>query len=156
MESNPEAVGAMAGTVMLVFVVGIWVFVSLTLVGIANKLGHTDHAWWGWVPIMNTFLIIEMAGKPMHWLLFMFIPIVNLVVFAILGMEIARRRGYSPFVGLLCLVPFVQFITMGMLAWGAGSTPNRFPAGSQPSPVAPNPQRTQVPQQPMGPSQPMG
>lgn len=157
MESNPEAVGAMGGVVMLLFLVGFWVFMSLTFVGIANKLGHTEHAWWGWVPIMNTFLIIEMAGKPMHWFVFLLIPIVNIIVFTMLWMEIAKRRGYSPFVGFLCILPLVQFVSMGMLAWGAGSTPNRFPAGSQPAPMAPQQsQPQQVSQPPMGPPSPRG
>jgi len=155
MESNPEAVGAMGGMLMLVVWIGFWVYLSLTLVGIANKLGHTDHAWWGWVPIMQAFLIVEMAGKPMHWFVFLLIPIVNFVVFTMLWMEIAKRRGMSPFLGFLCIVPFVQFISMGMLAWGGGSTPNRFPAGSQPAPMAPNPQRQPgVPQSPVGPQPP--
>lgn len=156
MESNPEAVGALGGMFTLFLLVGFWVFMSLTFVGVANKLGHTEHAWWGWVPIMQAFLIIEMAGKPMHWFIFLFIPIANIVVLIMLAMEIAKRRGFSPFIGILCLLPPICFVTMGMLAWGAGSTPNRFPAGSQPSPVAPNAQRPQVPQQPMGPQPPRG
>ncbi|MFQ5608561.1 MAG: DUF5684 domain-containing protein [Candidatus Zixiibacteriota bacterium] len=139
MESASDALG---GTFMLVMLVGVYIFFALALSSIATKLGHSEHAWWGWVPIMNTFLLVELAGRPLYWFIFLLIPVANIVVFAMLWMDVAKKRGMSAFLGFLCLIPVVQFISMGLLAWGNGATPDRFPAGSQPLSRGPVPSST--------------
>ena len=80
---------------------------------IAQKVGCADRAWWSFIPVMNTFLLIRMAAKEWWWFLFLFVPVVNVFVFAILWMETARASGHSPLWGFLVLIPFLNFVAMG-------------------------------------------
>lgn len=97
--------------------IGIYIFVSLALMGIANRLGLDDKSWWAWVPFLNLLLLIEMAGAPLWYILLMFIPIVNLVVMVMIWISICQARGKPGWWGALMLVPIANFIMMGFLAW---------------------------------------
>lgn len=77
----------------------------------ANKPG-----WAAIIPVYNTYVMLEVVGKPWWWLLLLLIPIVN-IVFAILMMrELARvfGQGVAFTVGLI----FLPFVFMPLLAWG--------------------------------------
>ncbi len=116
---NTGAAGGEAfGMMFMLFMVTIYVYFSFAFVTMAKKLGHEDIAWWGWVPIMNTLLIIKMAEKPGIWFLYLMIPIANFVFFAMLWMEVARKLGKSSLMGFMMLVPFVNFISVGIMAFG--------------------------------------
>ena len=84
---------------------------------IAQKVGCADRAWWAFVPVMNTFLLIRTAAKEWWWFLFLLVPVVNVFMFAILWMETARACGHSPLWGFLVLVPFLNFVAVGVMAF---------------------------------------
>jgi hypothetical protein len=83
---------------------------------IANKTG-TDNAWFAFVPILNIVLLIQIADKPIWWILLFFIPLVNIVMAALVWMGVAEARGKPSWLGLLMLVPGVNLILMGYLAF---------------------------------------
>ena len=72
----------------------------------------------GWailVPLYNTYLFIKIAGRPGWWLLLMFIPLVNLVIAAIVAMDIAKAFGQSAAWGfvLLFLLCGIGYLILG-------------------------------------------
>jgi len=102
--------------VFLFFFVAIYVYMALALSTIAKKT-NTDNAWWAWVPIINILLMLNVARKPIWWIVLCFIPFVNIVIFIIMWMAIAEARGKPNWWGILMIVPVVNLIVPGYLAW---------------------------------------
>jgi Family of unknown function (DUF5684) len=69
--------------------------------------------WASLVPIYNMIVLMNVAGRPAWWFLLMGIPIVNLVIWFMICMDLAVAfdRGI-PFAAGLFLVPFVFFPLM--------------------------------------------
>jgi uncharacterized membrane protein YhaH (DUF805 family) len=103
--------------VTLAIVLVVYVYYAYSLMTIADKTS-TGGGWMAWVPILNIYLMCKVAGKPAWWLLvIMFIPIVNLVMIVILWMRIAEARGFPSWWGVLMIVPVINFIVPGYLAF---------------------------------------
>jgi Family of unknown function (DUF5684) len=117
--SDRVAGAAIAGTMMmffLVFGVGMYIYVALALQTIANKTG-TLNAWLAWIPIANIILILNIAKKPLWWIILFLIPIVNIVVAIMVWMGVAEARHKPSWWGILMIVPLVGLIVPGYLAW---------------------------------------
>ena len=71
----------------------------------------------GWaciVPIYNVIVLLEIAGKPLWWILLMIIPLVNIVIGIILAIEVAKKFGQSSGFGLgLAFLPFIFYPVLG-------------------------------------------
>jgi len=109
----------LAGGVLLVFaLIGLafYVYLSLALQTIAKKT-HTENAWMAWIPIINSILLLNIAKKPIWWILLCLIPLVNIVIFIIVWMAVAEARGKPSWWGILLIVPLVGIIVPGYLAW---------------------------------------
>ena len=77
-EPNPAqfaALGVMA-LFMVVIAIAVYVYFALALQTIAKKT-NTENAWWGWVPILQIILMLNIAKKPIWWIILLLIPIVN-------------------------------------------------------------------------------
>ncbi len=59
---------------VLLFVLAIYVLMAISLMKIANRTG-TPNAWLAWIPIMNLVLMLQIADRPMWWLIFWLVPI---------------------------------------------------------------------------------
>jgi hypothetical protein len=91
--------GATPLAVLVLSIAGMWkVFTK------AGKPG-----WASIVPVYNIIILLEIAGKPLWWTIFVFIPFANLVVLIIVWIEVAHRFGRSTGFGwglaLLALCP---------------------------------------------------
>lgn len=109
------AMGAMF-LFMAVIAIGLYVYIALALTTIAKKT-NTENAWWGWVPILQILLMLNIAKKPLWWIVLMLIPLVNIVVGIIVWMAVAEARGKPNWWGILLIVPVVGIIVPGYLAW---------------------------------------
>ena len=70
--------------------------------------------WGAIVPIYNTILLLEIVGKPIWWLLLLFIPCVGIVVAVILFIELAKCFGKGAGFGLgLALLSPIFFPLLG-------------------------------------------
>lgn len=110
---------AALGAMMLLFVViggGFYVYYSLALQTIAKKTS-TENPWLAWIPIANIILMLNIAKKPLWWLLLCLIPVVNIVIFIIVWMGIAEAVKKPNWWGILLIVPLVNIIVPGYLAW---------------------------------------
>ncbi|MCC6272740.1 MAG: hypothetical protein IT572_04685 [Deltaproteobacteria bacterium] len=72
------------------------------------------------IPIVNIVFILQLAQKPIWWIILLIIPIVNLVILVLVWMKIAERRGKPGWWGVLMLIPIANFIVLLILAFGKG------------------------------------
>lgn len=93
--------------VFLLFVVGAWkMFV---------KAGQPG--WAALIPIYDFYIILKIIGRPGWWLLLLLIPFVNIVVYVIVAMDLARSFGKSSAWGFVLLFLF-NVIGFLLLGWG--------------------------------------
>jgi len=111
---------AMAGMLIffLIFGLAMYIYTSLALQTIAKKT-NTENAWMAWIPIINILLMLNIAKKPLWWIILCLIPLVNIVILIIVWMAIAEARKKPNWWGILMIVPVVNLIVPGYLAWAA-------------------------------------
>ncbi len=101
---------------MLILYILIYICFAYTLMIIANKT-NTENSWYAWIPIVNLYLMCKIADKPGWWTILFFIPLVNFVIFIIIGMKIAEKRGKPSWLGILYVFPLLGLIVQGYLAF---------------------------------------
>ena len=141
-EATPDAGLGILGMLPMLFMlwgVATWLLGALAMLKMAKKTGHSDSGWWGFIPILNVFLLCKLASKPAWWFVLCLIPGVNLIVFAIMWMDAAKACGQSPLWGLLTLVPFINLIALGVLAFGSSAPARTKPSIPSQSPRTPTP-----------------
>jgi len=117
-QDNEPGAGFLAGFLMveLILFAVFYVYFALALQTIAKKT-NTANAWLAWIPLVNIFLMLNIAQKPGWWFILCLIPIVNLVMLIIIWMAIAERRGKPGWWGIMWIVPVMNIIMPGYLAW---------------------------------------
>lgn len=104
----------------------IWVAIYVLVVAgwwkIFEKAG--EEGWKAIIPIYNVIVLLKIVGREWWWVLLMLIPIVGLVIWIIVALDLAKSFGKSTAfaVGLIFL-PFVFAIVLGF-----GSDTYRGPA----------------------------
>jgi hypothetical protein len=70
--------------------------------------------WAAIVPIYNVIVLLDIVGKPMWWILLMFIPFVNFIVGIIVVLRLVQSfgKGVGFAVGLIFL-PFIFYPILG-------------------------------------------
>jgi Family of unknown function (DUF5684) len=109
----------LAGGFLLFFLAiaaAFYIYMALALSTIAKKT-NTENAWLAWIPIINVILMLNIAKKPLWWILLLFIPLVNIIIGIIVCMGIAKARNKPDWWGILIIVPIVGIIVPGYLAW---------------------------------------
>lgn len=97
------------------FVIGSLI-IGFPLYTMGNKIG-SQNAWFGFIPVLNAVLMIEIAGKPIWWFVLLLVPCVNIIVGIILWMAIAERMGKPSWMGLLMIVPCLAPIMPWIIAF---------------------------------------
>jgi len=92
-----------------------YLFVSYCIYLIAQKFETIDK-WRSWIPIINLLVICEIVERPGYYVLLMFIPFINIFIWAELWMDIAGGLGRDRRLGILAIIPILNFIVMGYLA----------------------------------------
>jgi hypothetical protein len=119
-DDTPKALPAlMAGGFLmfcLVFLVAIYVYTALALQTIAQKT-NTENGWLAWIPIANVILMLNIARKPVWWILLCLIPLVSIVMFILIWMGIAEARNKPNWWGIMVIVPVMNLVMPGYLAW---------------------------------------
>ena len=121
--------GALAGLLLglgaaAIFVaLAVYAYLAITLMFIANKT-KTSNSWLAWIPIANFYLMTQVAKVSGLWtlaILMAFIPVVGGLAVAGVSIwlfwRVAERRGFPGWISLLLLVPVVNLIVLGILAW---------------------------------------
>ena len=105
--------------VILVVAIALYIFMAVCLMKIAKKT-NTPNGWFAWIPVLNVVLMLQIAKKPVWWIILLFIPIVNMVwiVLQILvWMAISRECGKEEWLGILIIVPVANIIIPAYLAF---------------------------------------
>lgn len=93
-----------------------YVVMALLLSRIFKKAGI--EGWKAWVPIYNSWTLLEMGGQPGFWAVLMLVPVINIasVVFSIIAMyNIGLKFGKEgAFVLLAIFVPIVWYIWLAV------------------------------------------
>jgi hypothetical protein len=89
--AQAAAVGV-AFLVMAVIGIAAYIYFAMALQTIAKKT-NTENAWWAWVPILQIVLMLNVAKKPVWWIILFFIPLVGIVFAIIVWMAIAEARN---------------------------------------------------------------
>ena len=118
---------ALAGAALmfaLIVVLAVYIYSALALMTIANKT-KTKNSWLAFIPIANIYLMTQIAGLSGLWTLVIlagFIPVIGtmavlaaMVYFWYLIAEKWKRPGWW---GILFIIPIVNLVVMGILAWG--------------------------------------
>jgi hypothetical protein len=118
-EENSRVPAALMGGFFLIFCIFflvIYVYHALALQTIATKT-NTENPWFAWIPILNIILMLNIAKKPIWWIILFLIPLVNIVIIIIVWMGIAEARNKPNWWGILLIVPVVNLIVPAYLAW---------------------------------------
>jgi hypothetical protein len=114
-QASSDAAAAGAGiAVMVVYALFIVVMIA-SLWALFSKAG--EPGWAAIVPIFNAVVMVKIAGKPIWWVLLLFIPLVNFIVSIILMIELAKAFGKGAGFGIGMV--FLPFIFLPMLAFGS-------------------------------------
>lgn len=110
---DPEGVAGFVTTIVtislivsLISVVGMWKTFEK-----AGKPG-----WAAIVPIYNTIILLEIAGKPLWWIILLLIPLVNIVIGIMVVHQVSLSFGKGG--GMTALLIFLPFIGWPMLGFG--------------------------------------
>jgi len=104
-------------SVVLMVSIACYVIIAFPLFVMGQKT-NSEHAWFAFVPILNLVLMVEIAGKELWWILLMFVPCVNIVAVIVIWMGIAEAMDKPSWLGILMLVPGINFIIPFYLAFG--------------------------------------
>lgn len=114
--------GAFMGAILLVVLIG-YIYSALVMWTIGKKL-KVEPTWLAWIPVVNMFYIPMLAGYEWYygflWLL-VAIPFLGSLVSIGLTIwwwwKIAEERSRPGWWGILMIVPVVNLVMMGILAW---------------------------------------
>jgi hypothetical protein len=113
--SSPVA-NVIALAIGLLLIVAMW--------KIFTKAGHPG--WASLIPIYNAYILLKIAGKPGWWLILFFIPLVNIVIFILVGIGLANAFGKGAGFGLG--IAFLGFIFLPILAFDGSQYRGALPA----------------------------
>jgi len=97
-----------------IFYIAIIVLMVASMWKLFTKAGQPG--WAAIVPIYNAIVMLQIAGKPVWWLVLMLIPFVNIVIEIMVLAGLAEKFGKSG--GYVVGMIFLPFIFFPMLAFG--------------------------------------
>jgi hypothetical protein len=112
MQGDDAAAAGVGVGIMLFYLIFI-VIMAVAGWKIFEKAGKPG--WAALVPIYNMVVFLEIVGKPIWWIILMFIPIVSLVIAILLSISLAERfdKGAGYGIG----IAFLGIVFLPMLAF---------------------------------------
>lgn len=103
--------GAPGGAMMIIWLA----LLVVVFAGVWQTFAKAGKPGWGAIiPIYNLILLLEIAGKPIWWIILYFIPLVNFVITIIVSIGIAKNFGKGEAFGVgLALLPFIFYPILG-------------------------------------------
>ena len=111
-------IGGIVGLIIgIVIIVGFW--------KVYTKAGQPG--WASIIPIYNAYILCKIVGKPGWWVILLFIPFVNFIIWIIIALDLAKSFGKS--VGFAIGLILLSFVFIPIL--GFGDATYKGPAGAQ-------------------------
>ncbi len=97
-DGGSNAGGVIAGLFGMV----LWLAVMIAVIaGMWKTFAKAGKPGWAClVPIYNIVVLLEIAGKPIWWIVLLFIPFVNFIVLILVAIEVAKNFGKGAGFGL--------------------------------------------------------
>ncbi len=102
------------GFIGWLIILAIIVFYVAAIWKIYEKAGQPG--WAAIVPIYNAFVLLQIVGRPLWWIVLFFIPIVNFFISLVVYIDLAKSFGKSVAYGLGLF--FLGFIFVPILGYG--------------------------------------
>ena len=106
-----------ASAIVVIIYIAVIVFEIAALWQVFVKAGRPG--WAAIIPLYNYYVLLKIVGRPGWWLILYFIPIVNIIVWIIVAIDLAKSfvksTGFA--VGLILLA----FIFIPILGFGPAS-----------------------------------
>jgi hypothetical protein len=103
--------GSFLGLIIELAVIAFFLAVFWKIFEKAGKPG-----WAAIIPIYNVIVLLEIVGRPLWWIILLFIPIVNVVIGFMLALDLSRSFGHD--VAFALGLFFLGFIFYPILAFG--------------------------------------
>jgi len=120
---NVLLLGSLVWIFALVFI-AIYVYSALALMFIAKRT-NTKYPWLAWIPVANIYLMTQIGGLSGWFTLLIFASIIpwvgGVLILAVttwFWWKISQARGKPGWWALIMIIPIVNFVVMGILAWG--------------------------------------
>lgn len=131
-DSMPEFSGDAAAMGIVPMIIGLAVMVFLIAAVWKTFVKAGQPGWASIIPIYNTIVMLQIAGRPIWWIVLMFIPLVNLVIVIIVMIDLAKSFGQGAGFGIgLAFLGFIFFPILGF-----GSAQYQGPAAAEGTVVA--------------------
>ena len=98
--------------IFLVVQLAIIIFLIASIWKVFTKAGQPG--WASIIPIYNIIVMLQIVGRPWWWILLLLIPIVNLVIFIIISIDMAKSFGKGAGFGIgLFLLGIIFYPILG-------------------------------------------
>lgn len=124
---------------LLVALIGIamYIYFAIALMAVAKKL-KVPNGWLAFIPIGNLYLITQLANVP-WWTMFafvlVFVPIIGEIAVLAVTLwwywKMCERLGKEGWWGILMILPIINLIIIGILAWGETNSKPKMSAPAQ-------------------------
>ncbi len=112
------------GTTSLIITIVMYIYFAIALMSIAKKT-NTPNGWLAFIPIANVYLMTQIASLPAWYTLAILLPIIPLlgglamlVAMVYFWWKIAEAINKPGWWGILIIIPVVNLVIVGMMAWG--------------------------------------
>ncbi|GAC1455988.1 MAG: hypothetical protein PVSMB4_16340 [Ktedonobacterales bacterium] len=109
--STGNSTAALVSTVISIAIAIFYIAATWQVYAKAGKPG-----WAAIIPIYNTIVLLQIAGRPVWWFLLLLIPLVNIVFLIIVLNDLSKSFGHG--VGFTLGLIFLGFIFLPVLAFG--------------------------------------
>ena len=111
--------GAAAGGVGIVMLIYLAIII-VTIIGMWKTFSKAGQPGWAAIiPIYNIIVWLQICGRPIWWIILLLIPIVSLVIFIIICIDLAKSYGKGAGFGIGIFL--LGFIFIPILGFGSAS-----------------------------------
>jgi len=103
-----------AGAIVVIIYIAVIVFEIAALWQVFVKAGHPG--WAAIIPFYNYYVLLKIVGRPGWWLILYFIPIVNIIIWIIVAIDLAK--SFAKTTGFAVGLIFLAFIFIPILGFG--------------------------------------
>ena len=114
MQSDFTTAGNPPGPLFWIIVCALALFEIAAMWKMYEKAGQPG--WASLIPIYNLVVLCQIAGKPIWYVLLMFVPLVNIIIAVMVWHGVSKNFGHG--VGFTLGLVFLGLIFIPILAWG--------------------------------------
>lgn len=103
------------------FVLAFYIYSAICWLYIARRT-NTANGWFAFIPILNTVLMLQIAKRPIWWIILFFVPIANIVVAIMVYLDILKVLKRPWWWVIMQFIPVVNLVFLGFMAWGTSDT----------------------------------